>query len=283
MQPDVNVTDMESVYTEDQTLASSQTKDGGDHRNLKTVSADDIKFVQNRFPRLIPNAPPRHIGTSDYRTVLNSTMTASSVGTQSLIANESIPDALPSTEVSNVTMLDIGSITTLDPGESLGKSAGLFASSNSKNLDISTVVSPVRIPSGDLTSRDNMITSAIPEGSIEHSCSIASSAEFGGLAVTTAGGNGGEEEARESSGKGKKAMEVNWESMDRSRLFDDKYSTAETSRLDVDQPVLPQSVTLVISESGSPSGEAARCTDHTHKTAAPAEGTSTDHLVHTLR
>ncbi len=87
---------------------------------------------------------------------MDSATLANSVGTQSLIENEFIPYPLPSMATSNVTMLDMGSITTL--GESMGKSVGLLTSSNSKNLDfsISNLVSPCLGPSGDLTSIEEL-------------------------------------------------------------------------------------------------------------------------------
>lgn len=62
-----------------------------------------------------------------------------SVRTQSLIENESIPETPPSQYSSNTTVLELGSVATLEATVSMSKSAGLLASSNSysKNLDLS--------------------------------------------------------------------------------------------------------------------------------------------------
>ena len=165
MQPDFNVLDNESLYTVDQTVY--QIRDG---RNVyKTASAGDVSLIRNRYPMGIPmGVLSKHSpyipggggsyggGGAGYSGGMDSATLASSVGTQSLIENEFIPDPLPSMATSNVTMLDMGSITTL--GESMGKSVGLFTSSNSKNLDISisNLVSPCLGPSGDLTSIEEL-------------------------------------------------------------------------------------------------------------------------------
>lgn len=261
MQPDFNVLDTESVYTADQTVMSYQMmeeRNGVDlQRLIKAASADDIKFAHNRFPQLLPIMLPRQTEASDYRTVLKSTLNASSVGTQSLIANESIPDALPSMEFSNVTLLDLGSITTLDAVESLGKSIGLFHSSTLKNLDpsFSNFMSCL-IPSGDL----DLEPATIPERSVENS--VASSSESATVGFEEKGG---------CDDKVKK-VQANLEGMDRVHLFANGSSTlgnAERADRDATHPVQPQHVKLVI----APVSELeSRCTHYTHSTAPLSEG-----------
>jgi hypothetical protein len=243
MQPDFNVMDTESTYTVDQAMEHQ--------RLMKAASADDIKFVQNRFPRLLPIVLPRQTEASGYKNTFNSTMTASSVGTQSLIANESIPDALPSAEVSNVdTLLDLGSITTLDAVESLGKSIGLFTSSNSKNLElsISNLVSPGLGRSGDLTSKDDLVPTPILERSVENS--TASTSEIVkplSVAVVTV-------------------------SVEDDENFDGEVKSVEARTAEGivgsgnTHSVHPQHVRLVVDKPES------QCTHYTHSTAPLAEG-----------
>lgn len=153
MQPDFNLPDGESTYTEARTepsLPATREWDINvdDYRRLvstKTASADYVRHMhmhgtQNTFMRI----------THSY--------TPDTVRTQSLIENESIPDPLPSALNSNISIMDVtGSFVTVDLGESMGKSAGqLLTSSNSKNMDISVsnLVSPCVLPSGDLESID---------------------------------------------------------------------------------------------------------------------------------
>ena len=265
MQPDFNVVDTESIYTADQTVASYQTVRESKHQRLmKAASADDVKFVHNRFPRLLHTVQPRHLEASDYRTVLNSTMTASSVGTQSLIANESIPDALPSAEFSNIdTLLDLGSITTLDPVESLGKSMGLFNSNHSKNLNISisNLVSPGLEPSGvDLTSRDDLVPTTIPEGSVEDS-STGSSEIVRPLSVTAVTVSG-----IEGKGAADKKVKVGSEGTGGDLLIADGRSAIKPADK---SPMQPQHVKLVIAPNSQPES---RCTHYTHSTAPLFEG-----------
>ena len=276
MQPDFNVGDADSVYTADQTVLSYQTKEGGERYSMGqkiTKSADDIKFVQGRFPRLLPRQP---MEATDYVTSFNSN-TASSVGTQSLIANESIPDTLPSAEVSNVTMLDLGSITTLDPAESLAKSMGLFACSTSKNLDtfMSHLVSPGLIPSCELTSREDILTSAIPELSAENS--VASDSELAnpspGPGPLHMPGQASAETIQSKDDPGliydkKKAAEVNWESKEHEK----KISIQETALLtNTDEDLVqPQYVKMVTAEQFSRPDT--QCTHYTHSTAPLADG-----------
>ena len=150
MQPDFNVPDGESIYTEARIEQSpyavtreEEYFDLDDYKLVapKTSSADYINHMQERQPMFLHS---------------NDTYTPDTVGTQSLIENESIPDPLPSGLNSNITVMDmIGSLATVDLGESLGKSVGqLLMSSNSKNLDISVsnLVSPCVLPSGELES-----------------------------------------------------------------------------------------------------------------------------------
>lgn len=249
MQPNFNVVDTESVYTADQSVMSYQTMEEQEcdlQRLTKAASADDvIKFTQNRFPRLLP---VRQTEASDYRTLLNSTLTASSMGTQSLIANESIPDALPSMEFSNATLL--GSITTLDVVESLEKSAGLFNCSTSKNLDpsVSNLVSPCVVPSGDL---DLELAGRSVESSSESSklLSVANVIESG-------------IEERSECDEDVKKVEASLEGKDRVHLFDEESKAAT-------HPVQPQHVKLVIAPISEPES---RCTHYTHSTAPLADG-----------
>lgn len=276
MQPDFSVADVESVYT---AVTSYQTLGESNRQNLvKAASANDIKLMQNEFPQL-----PRHTEASNYVPVLNSTMTASSVGTQSLIANESIPDALPSMEFSNVTMLDLGSITTLDPVESLGKSIGLFTSNTSKHHMDFSVSSPGLIPSGDLTSKEDLVTSPIPELSAPglipngdlaskgdlvtspipelsvEQCSVASSSEAAKPPVPAATVFGLDPEKV-------KRVELNLD-----QLYDKHSSLETTDQADQDASnlVQPQHVKLGSAPSSRPD---TRCTHYTHSTAPLAEG-----------
>ena len=256
MQPDFNVADAESIYTAEHTMTSYQTKEEsdqtlGEKKSAPIIAANinDIKFVQNRFPHLIA---PRHPSGATL-------MVASSVGTQSLIANESIPDPLPSTEVSNVTMMEMGSITTLDPIESLGKSIGLFASSTSKNLEmsISNLVSPGLMPSGDLTSsrEDLVMTSTVPKGLTEQSVGNDVLAEEP------------EEENAEDAGKTKKYVEVKWENEKKpiQSLSISSQANKDTAH--------QQHIKLVISGSGqSMNRPESQVTHFTHSTAPLAEG-----------
>lgn len=255
MQPDFNVADVESVYSADQTVMSYQTLAERTRRNLaKAASADDVKLVQNRAPLLL-----RY---TNFVTVLNSTLTASSVGTQSLIANESIPDALPSTEFSNITM-DLGSITTIDPVESSGKSVGLFTISTPKHLDrsVSNSVSPGPILSGYLTSKEDLVPSPIPELSVELS-SIASGSRAGKPSVPVATVSG----VAHKDGTDKlKRVELN---LDLVRSLDDQHSQETATQADEDA-VQPQHVKLVIAPSSRPD---TICTHYTHSTAPLAEG-----------
>lgn len=206
---------------------------------------------------------------------------ASSVGTQSLIANEFIPDALPSTEVSNATMLDLGSIATV---ESLG--IGLFASSTSKNLDFSiyNLISPGLFPSGELTSREDLVASSSsgpgPSPS-PHSRPAEGQNQASSPAPAMATNGRGKERAGKRGAK--KAAEVNWESIDRVRLFDDEYSTHRPAKLvghaAADDGhgntlhVLPQEVQVVeIFEPTAGNRSESRCTHYTHSTAPLAGG-----------
>ncbi len=265
MQPDFNEAENESLFTIDQTVVSSETKEGMNISKLKGTkaeSADDIKLMQGRVPDLVHGTLPKYLLESDYKTTLNSA-TMSSVATQSLIANESIPDALPSADASNVTVnLDLGSITTLDPVESLGKSIGLLTSSNSKNLDfsVSNLVSPGLVPSGELNSKDDLVTS-------QPSPEYPVASEEQAVQQTDLPTSMNKKHATE-----KKIVEVNWESIDRVRLFDDQYSTQNpterTTEDDHTVPVEPQHVKEVVATSSEQEARPdTRLTHLTHSTA----------------
>lgn len=277
MQPDFNVADAESIYTAEHTVTSCQTKEESNQTlrekksaSTKAASISDIKFVQNRFPHLIMQRHP-----SGATLTFNSGLVASSVGTQSLIANESIPDPLPSTEVSNVTMMEMGSIMTLDPSESLGKSIGLFASSTSKNLEISisNLVSPGLMPSGDLTSsREDFATSTVPKGLEEQSVGNDLLAEeLKEEDQGAQGGNGQEEENVEPTGKAKKFVEVKWEST--KKPTQSLGTSSQDNKDTTHYPHHPQHIKLVISGSEqSMNRPESQVTHFTHSTAPLAEG-----------
>ena len=263
MQPDFNEMENESLFTVDQTVASTKSKAGTNMKGSKAMSANDTKLVWDRDSSVLP----KHLAAPDE--ALNSVTTASSVGTQSLIANESIPDALPSAEVSNVTvLLELGSITTLDPVESLGKSIGLLTSSNSKNLDfsVSNLVSPGLEPSGELNGKDNDPPGVSPNP-------VTIQAESGQQAETaTEMPNAGKKKQMSD----KKTVEVNWESIDRIRLFDDQYSTQNpTEQGTEDNHNLPtMQAQHVVLATSSNQGERpdTRLTHFTHSTAPLAGG-----------
>ena len=272
MQPDFSEVDNRSLFTVDQTVVSSDVKGGsmpvGMLRGTKTASADDIKRLHNKYGNSIPSALPKHIiMEGECNGAMNATST-SSVGTQSLIANESIPDALPSADVSNITvMLELGSITTV---ESLGKSIGL-TSNNSKNLDISVsnLVSPGLIPNRVINSKDDLITS-----------------ESLGLSQSNKPHNeaeSGQEASRYTTVNtkhttDKKAVEVNWESLDRVRLFDHQYSSTQnpiehTPEDEHTLPIQPQHVRVVVATAQDQEERPdSRITHFTHSTAPLAGG-----------
>ena len=145
MQPDFNIPDGESVYT--RTEFSPLINTGNEEeRNLIDFGLVSTEIASADYIRHMKERQPAFLRKTSY--------TPDTIRTQSLIENESIPDPLPSALNSNTTVMDMtGSITTVDLGESLGKSAGhLLMSSNSKNLDssVSNLVSPCVLPSGEL-------------------------------------------------------------------------------------------------------------------------------------
>ena len=176
MQPDFNVPDGESLYTSaDRTAASHsvfrQRGSGGGNRGMGVHNAPGIDYIKHMHAQHLMN---RLGPATEYSTISQSTLTPESIRTQSLIENESIPDPLPSTITSNITVLDMmESNTTIDPGESLGKSAGLlFMSNSSKLMDItvSDLVSPCLpclLPSGELESIEELVGSGSNASDVE--------------------------------------------------------------------------------------------------------------------
>ena len=79
-----------------------------------------------------------------------STVSASTIGTQSLIESELIPETLPSTLTSNTTMVDFGeTVSALDDHitVNMSESTGLLTSSNSRNLNVSNLLSVINVSS----------------------------------------------------------------------------------------------------------------------------------------
>ena len=236
VQPDF---DIESSYTAGRTQTSYQTKsiDHTKDKELKASSADDVKLLQCKFPTVQQLMLTRLADYSGSGLKVGSAV-ASSVGTQDLIDNESIPEPLPSATVSNITVLDMGSVTTIDAGESLAKSIGLFASSTSKNLDI--LVSPVLGPSGELTSTDEQMTDAEKRGE-GHTCS-----------------NGLENTSTTNDSKMAGFMETEKTNSEKTDSHDDILSEQSRDSLEIQS----------LQDDRVPS----RCTHYTHSTAPLLEG-----------
>lgn len=255
MQPDFNLPDNESVYTADQTIISFLANG---KRIYHTASADDIKqIIQNRLPKPLPSNLLKPSEATCYTT---SELAAglSTVGTQSLIANESIPDPLCSTLTSNITMLDLGSITTIDPVESLGKSIGLFTSSNSKNLDISVsnLVSPCLLPSGEFVSTDES-TNGSRTGD-DHVSRLSVS------------GKQGSDSRSVSPKKLSSRMETHSGSREQAEALDNHSFSQQATRETEEKEIHPQHVTVVLPD---PKRNAdSRYTHYTHSTAPLAGG-----------
>ena len=128
MQPDFDESYTESAV---QTLTYSGT---GDNHMVTASEETTSKEENSQFKLSVQRSR-----FSEYSSVLT-------VGTQSLIDNETIPDTPPSRFTSNATMLfPLDSTSTLDRGVSMVKSTGLIASSNSKTLNAFSTSNPMFI------------------------------------------------------------------------------------------------------------------------------------------
>lgn len=240
MQPDFSIEERESVYTANQTVMSYQTK--GEGSGL--TGGDGLDGVGGG--KRGTSADAEENKEQDEEEEEYSASGVTSVGTQSLIANESIPDPLPSGMTSNATVLEMGSL--LDNIESLEKSAALFASSNSKNLSLSNIVSPVVLPSGELESEDN-------DGDDQTRKPVST----GVPAAATTGRTTSPRRKTHSGG-----------STDRVVVFDDQFSSIQERQEEETSEIQPQEVHVVVSSGSSScisSRAQSRCTHYTHSTA----------------
>lgn len=257
MQPDFSIPDGESVYTvTDETIVSQsvvreRADDGGN-------SIDEYDYI-------------KHMDFSDPIPIhRQETLTPGTIGTQSLIENESIPDPLPSTMTSNVTVLDaMESIITVDFGESLGKSAGhLLTSSNLKDFSVSNLLSPSLLPSGELKSIEELVDSIADTTNGE----LKESNDTGMDALTENASNHSKSSPDLGGVWTKKGSSVDLYQL---RSTDEPWQVViqdDNGQEVTLQPIKPQQVKIVsVPESEQRSVET-RCTHYTHSTAPLAGG-----------
>lgn len=245
MQPDFNVPDSESVYTvADSTVVSHsifrQRGDDGDSgtKVCKPPGVDYAKHVDAQHPRA------RLVPAMEYSTTRRETHTPESIRTQSLIEDESIPDPLPSGITSNITSLDMmESSTTIDPGESLGKSAGLLLSRELESIEelvssVSDTSTDGALDETDGTGPDNltMKTTNSPKQGLD-------------LCGVPGRGDGG---------------------MDLHQLRSPEELIVQSDNGEVLQPIKPQHQQVKVPESKRRNVDT-RCTHYTHSTA-PLDG-----------
>ena len=183
----------------------------------------------------------------------------SSVGTQSLIENESIPDIVPSGSSSN-TSVDLGSLSSIDVG--LSKSVGIFSIGSelksaeiSKNLESSAVHNE---PPKDRSDSSGVVGKADEKKvSLTDSISLLETRLSPECTGTTV-----EEKTRSPLG----------ESFDRVGLLDDRFQYLQVNRANAQEAGQHIAGGKTVTVSLPIRNIETRCTHYTHSTAALSGG-----------
>ena len=193
-----------------------------------------------------------------------STISASTIGTQSLIRSELIPDTLPSTLTSNTTMVDFGeSVSALDDQitVNMSKSAAFLASSNSKSLNISNLLSVVSVssdPSDTNVAKDvkSSSTDAKTETAELLNTGIGSSINQSHPALETV------------------LSKTDTEPVDRVEFLDSRFPTQHEQEQQQELSLLQnqQRFNQGYATTGDSNVEESRCTHYTHSTAPLSDG-----------